>query len=105
MRNICQIPRGLAGNDYAQIDMFSPLTNKRRREYNHFEVLLHTAAARRASLMNTHTIQQRKEVITLDADVPLLRPTLIRFNVSEMRLFKTQADCFNARRFGLLGAV
>ena len=55
--------------------------------------------------MNTHTIQQRKEVTTLDADVPLLRPTLIRFNVSEMRLFKTQADCFNARRFGLLGAV
>ena len=85
--------------------MFSPLTNKLRREYNHFEVLIHTAAARRASLMNTHTIQQRKEVTTLDADVPLLRPTLIHFNVSEMRLFKIQADRFNARHFGLSGAV
>ena len=55
--------------------------------------------------MNTYTIQQRKEVTTLDADVPLLRPTLIRFNVSELRLFKTQADRFNARHFGSLGAV
>lgn len=55
--------------------------------------------------MNTQTIQQRKEVTTLDADVPLLRPTLIRFNVSELRMFKTQADRFNARHFGLLGAV
>jgi len=55
--------------------------------------------------MNTHTIKQRKEVTTLDADVPLLRPTLIRFNVSELRMFKTQADLFNARHFGLLGAV
>lgn len=85
--------------------MFSPLTNKLRREYNHFEILIHTAAARRASLMNTQTIQQRKEVTTLDADVPLLRPTLIRFNVSELRMFKTQADHFNARRFGLSGVV
>ena len=81
------------------------LTNKRRREYNHPEVLIHTAAARRASLMNRHTNQQRKEVTTLDADVPLLRPTLIRFHVSELRMFKTQADRFNARHFGLLGAV
>lgn len=55
--------------------------------------------------MNTQTIQQRKEVTTLDADVPLLRPTLIRFNVSELRMFKTQADRFNARHFGLLGTV
>jgi len=55
--------------------------------------------------MNTHTIQQRKEVTTLDADVPLLRPTLIRFNVSELRLFKTQADRSLARHFELLGAV
>ena len=55
--------------------------------------------------MNTQTIQQRKEVTTLDADVPLLRPTLIRFNVSEMRMFKTQVDRFNARHFGLFGAV
>jgi hypothetical protein len=55
--------------------------------------------------MNTQTIQQRKEVTTLDADVPLLRPTLIRFNVSELRMFKTQAVRFNACHFGLLGAV
>ena len=55
--------------------------------------------------MNTHTIQQRKEVTTLDADVPLLRPTLIRFNVSELRLFKTQVKRFNACHFGLLDAV
>jgi hypothetical protein len=55
--------------------------------------------------MNTHTIQQRKEVTTLDADVPLLRPTLIRFNVSELRMFKTQANRFNACHFGLLDAV
>jgi hypothetical protein len=54
--------------------------------------------------MNTHTIQQRKEVTTLDADVPLLRPTLIRFNVSELRMFKTQADRFNACHSGLLSA-
>jgi hypothetical protein len=69
------------------------LTNKLRQGYNHNEVL-----------MNTHTIQQRKEVTTLDADVPLLRPTLIRFNVSELRMFKTQADHVNVRHFGLLGA-
>lgn len=81
--------------------MFSPLTNKLRREYNPFEVLID----RIASLMNTHTIQQRKEVTTLDADVPLLRPTLIRFTVSELRMFKTQADHFKARHFGLSGAV
>lgn len=55
--------------------------------------------------MNTHTIQQRKEVTTLDADVPLLRPTLIRFNVPELRMFNTQVDRFNARHFRLLGAV
>ena len=85
------------------------MTRKLGREYNHPEVLIYTAAppwrGRRTLLMNTHTIQQRKEVTTLDADVPLLRPTLIRFNVSELRLFKTQADSFNARHFGLLGAV
>ena len=55
--------------------------------------------------MNTHIIQQRKEVTTLDADVPLLRPTLIRFNVSEMRMFHTQADRFDAGHFSLIGAV
>ena len=55
--------------------------------------------------MNTHTIQQRKEVTTLDADVPLRRPTLIRFNVSDLRMFKHQADRLGARHFGLLSAV
>ena len=55
--------------------------------------------------MNTHTIRQRKEVTTLDADVPLLRPTLIHFNVSELRMFKTQADRRSACHFALLGAV
>ena len=54
--------------------------------------------------MNTHTIQ-RKEVTTLDADVPLLGSTLIRFNVSDLRMFKTQADRFRARHFSQLGAV
>ena len=52
--------------------------------------------------MNTHIIQQRKEVTTLDADVPLWRPTLIRFDVSEMRMFNLQADRFGAGHFVLL---
>ncbi len=81
--------------------MIRLLTNKRRQEYNHHEVLIH----RIASLMNTHTIQQRKEVTTLDADVPLWRPTLIRFNVSELRMFQTQVDDFNARHFAWLATV
>jgi hypothetical protein len=55
--------------------------------------------------MNTHTIQQRKEVTTLDADVPLRRPALIRFKLSELRLFKIQADRFNACHSSLLDAV
>jgi len=55
--------------------------------------------------MNTHTIQQRKEVTTLDADVPLWRPTLIRFNVSELRMFQTRVDGFNARQFAWLARV
>jgi len=42
--------------------------------------------------MNTNAIQKRKEVTALDADVPLLRPSLIRFNVSELRMFKQKAD-------------
>ncbi len=55
--------------------------------------------------MNTNPISQRKEVTTLDADVPLLRPALIRFNVSELRMFKVQADRASARHFGLLYAA
>lgn len=85
--------------------MFRLLTDKLWREYNHLEVLIHTAAVRHASLMNKHTIQQRKEVTTLDADVPIWRPTLIRFNVSELRVFQTQVDRFNARHLGWLATV
>ena len=35
--------------------------------------------------MNTTHSTQRKEVTALD-DVPLVRPSLIRFNVSELRI-------------------
>ena len=52
--------------------------------------------------MNTHIIQQRKEVTPLDADVPLWRPTLIRSNVSETRMFNLQADRFGAGHLVLL---
>ena len=55
--------------------------------------------------MNTYTIPQRKEATTLDADVPLLRPALTRINVSELRMFNTQADGFRARHFFWLRAV
>jgi hypothetical protein len=47
--------------------------------------------------MNTKYSTQRKEVTALDADVPLLRPSLIRFNLSELRLLQMQADRPNAR--------
>ncbi len=47
--------------------------------------------------MNTKHSTQRKEVTALDADVPLLRPSLIRFNLSELRLLQTQADRPRAR--------
>ena len=47
--------------------------------------------------MNTKHSIQRKEVTALDADVPLLRPSLIRFNLSELRLLQSQADRPNAR--------
>lgn len=55
--------------------------------------------------MNTNHISQRKEVTTLDADVPLLRPSLIRLKVSELRMFKGQVGRVRARHFGLFGAV
>ena len=48
---------------------------------------------------------QTKEVIALDADDHLVRPTLIRFNVSELRMFQTQVDGFNARHFAWLVTV
>ena len=47
--------------------------------------------------MNTKHSTQRKEVTALDADVPLLRPSLIRCNLSELRLLQMQADRPNAR--------
>ena len=55
--------------------------------------------------MNTNQISHRKEVATLDADVPLLRPSLIRFNVSESRMLKEKADCVIARHFHVVGTV
>jgi hypothetical protein len=77
------------------------LTDKQWREYNRHEVLIDRTAA----LMNTNHISQRKEVTTLDADVPLLRPSLIRLKVSELRMFKGQVGRVRARHFGLFGAV
>jgi hypothetical protein len=47
--------------------------------------------------MNRNHTQHRKEVTALDADVPLLRPSLIRFTLSELRLFKGNADRVGAR--------
>jgi len=52
--------------------------------------------------MNTNHTQYRKEVTALDADVPLLRPTLIRLKVSEMRMFKVKAGSVDARHLCLL---
>lgn len=77
-----------------QTEMFRLLTDKQRREYNHPEVL-----------MNTNHTHHRKELTALDADVPLLRPSLIRFNVSELRLFPIKADCVYARHLHRFGAV
>ena len=73
--------------------MFRLLTNKQPREYKRDEVL-----------MNTNHIPHRKEVTALDADVPLSRPSLIRFNVSESRMLKEKADCVVARHIGFVGA-
>jgi len=55
--------------------------------------------------MNTNHTHQRKEVTALDADVPLLRPSLIRFNVSELRLSQIKADCVCARHLHLFSAL
>ena len=55
--------------------------------------------------MNTKHPTQRKEVTALDADVPLLRPLMIRFKLSELRLFPDKADRVQARHlFGLHAA-
>jgi hypothetical protein len=47
--------------------------------------------------MNTYHPTQRKEVTTLD-DVPLVRPSLIRFNVSELRISQGCSSRFKVRR-------
>ncbi len=55
--------------------------------------------------MKTKHPTQRKEVTAVDADVPLLRPSLIRFKLSELRLFPVEADRSHARHhFGLRAA-
>ena len=69
------------------------------------KVIIHTLRRSVASLMNTIHSTQRKEATALDADVPLLRPQLIRFNVSELRMLKAQANYVDARHFYLVGAV
>lgn len=55
--------------------------------------------------MNTKHPTQRKEVTALDADVPLLRPSLIRFKLSELRLIHTEADYLQARHLFALRTV
>ena len=47
--------------------------------------------------MNTKHSTQRKEVTALDADVPLLRPSFIRTQLTELRLFQYEADRVLAR--------
>ena len=55
--------------------------------------------------MNTTHPTPRKEVTAVDADVPLVRPSLIRFNLSELRLFQHVADRSHARHLLRLGAA
>ena len=54
--------------------------------------------------MNARHLTQRKEVAALDADVPLLRPSLIRSHLSDPRLFQADADHRLARHFFALRA-
>jgi hypothetical protein len=42
--------------------------------------------------MNINHSTPRKEVTALDADVPLLRPSSIRTQLTELRLFQYEAD-------------
>jgi hypothetical protein len=77
-----------------ETDMIFLLTCKEAREYNRHEVR-----------MTRNPTQRRKEVTALDADVPLLRPSLIRMNVSESRKFKPEADRLQARHLCGFGAV
>ena len=53
--------------------------------------------------MHTKHSTQTKEVTALDADVPLLRPSLIRFKLSELRLFHNETDRPHARHLLELG--
>ncbi|MBK9926717.1 MAG: hypothetical protein IPP66_15700 [Anaerolineales bacterium] len=56
--------------------------------------------------MNTYNHPtQRKEVTALDADVPLLRSSLIRFNVSELRYSQNPSGRPYARHLFLLSAA
>ena len=54
--------------------------------------------------MNTYHIIQRKEVIALDDDVPLVRQPLIRFNVSELRIPQGYTSRASVRHFLLRAA-
>ena len=47
--------------------------------------------------MNTNHSIPRKEVTALDADVPLLRSSLSRTQLAELRLFQYEADLVLAR--------
>jgi len=47
--------------------------------------------------MNTNHSTPRKEVTALDADVPLLRPSLIRTQSIDLRLLQDEADRVMAR--------
>jgi hypothetical protein len=55
--------------------------------------------------MNTNLIQTGMEVMALDADDHLVRPMLIRFSVSELRLFPVRVDCVRTRRLLLFHAA
>ncbi len=55
--------------------------------------------------MNTDHPTPRKEVTAVDADVPLVRPSSIRFKLSELRLFQNQANRLHGRHLVALGAA
>ena len=59
----------------------------------------------RKVLMKHKHSTQRKEVTAVDADVPLLRPTLIRTKSFELRSFKIEADRLAARHIPMLRVV
>jgi hypothetical protein len=59
----------------------------------------------RKAFMNTQHPTQRKEVTAVDSDVPLLRSSLNRFTLSELRLFPVEADRHYARHLFALRMV